>query len=71
MKLDKSRPFFTVHGTSEAAYEQDGILFDFNGDSIGDEPEAPKNRGGRPKKVEPEPAVDPEIEAQIKAASEV
>lgn len=72
MKLDKSKPFGVVFGISDAAFEQDGVLFDCDGESIGDE--VAKSKGGRPKKevpVEPStPAADPELDAQIKAASE-
>lgn len=33
-KLDRSRPYGTVHGDSAAIYEQDGILFDGAGNPI-------------------------------------
>lgn len=66
MKLDRSKPFCTVYGDSEAAFEQEGVLFSLDGESIGGEPQEPKNKGGRPRKE----AVDPEIDAQIKANME-
>ena len=33
--LDKSRPYGTVHGSSDGAcYEQDGILYNVNGEAL-------------------------------------
>jgi hypothetical protein len=66
--LDKTRDFCEVWGgTGEARHFQDGAYFDADGEEIGGE-ETPKNKGGRPKKVEPEqPALDAELEAQINA----
>ena len=35
MKLDKSKPFGTVHGSEDGtAFEQDGVLFDSFGNQI-------------------------------------
>ncbi|MDD5084204.1 MAG: hypothetical protein PHT88_04755 [Candidatus Moranbacteria bacterium] len=36
MKLDKSKPYGSVHGDSKAAFEQDGVLFDADGEALQD-----------------------------------
>lgn len=66
MKLDRSKPFGTVYGPANHAFEQDGRLFDQAGNEVGAEPDdlaAPvaKNKGGRPKKVDE----NPQLEAQL------
>jgi hypothetical protein len=34
-QLDRSKPFGTVHGVHQAAFEQDGVLFDAAGNEVG------------------------------------
>lgn len=76
MKLDRSKPFGTVHGVSGASYEQAGVLFDHEGVQIvGDEPVAAdpvepevvvKKKPGRPPKASAE-AIDPQLASQLSA----
>ena len=56
MKLDRSREFGTIHGgEGRACYEQDGLLFDAQGNALTSAPpspaEEPAKRRGRPPKV--------------------
>lgn len=64
-KLDRNRSFGTVFG-GEAAFEQDGVLFDANGNSLDHEivadDEAPVKRG-RPRKT----VIDDQIAAQTES----
>ena len=74
MKLDRTKPFGTVHGSASAFYEQDGKMFDHEGKLIVDavdepapkvgEVEAPvaKKKPGRPPKVD---EVDPQLASQL------
>ena len=68
MKLDRSREFGTIHGGSDrACYEQDGLLFDAQGNALTGADPAPvevhKKRRGRPPRVEVS-----DIDAQIEAS---
>lgn len=69
MKLDRSKPFGTVHGSAEVAFEQDGRLFNHEGDLIGGEPDKPtekpadKPRIGRPPKQDA--ALDSQLASQL------
>lgn len=58
MKLDRSKPFGTVFGSSDgAAFEQGGVLFDAEGNAMQPVAEQPR-RPGRPPKAQPD--ADPE-----------
>lgn len=57
MMLDRTRPYATIYGVSDHAFEQDHKCFDHNGEEIGTEPE-PKKRGPKPK--------DDQLTAQLK-----
>lgn len=72
MKLDRTKPYGTVHGSAAAFYEQDGKLFGHDERLLGDHPvdvvavdEAVvvKKKLGRPAKAD---AVDPQLESQLK-----
>ena len=55
--LDKSRPYGEIRGEHPACYEQDGMLFDSEGQSITDGPKAPVKAAPpapAPKAPEPE-----------------
>jgi hypothetical protein len=54
MKLDFNRPYGTVHGDSEAAFEQDGVLFDSSGDKV--RPSTTPDPDPRPEDPPPKPA---------------
>ena len=56
-KLDRSRPFASVHGISDVRYEQDGLPFDYSENLMipaaeQDHQETPKKRGRPRKQVE-------------------
>lgn len=65
MKLDKTRPYGTIHPPHNGAYfDQDGILFDAQGHplhEIATKPEDEKRGPGRPRKAE----VSPQVVAQM------
>jgi hypothetical protein len=60
VSLDRSKPFKTVFGIADHAFEQDGKLFDHSGDELG-APKAP-TKGKTPK---PEPVADDQVSAQL------
>lgn len=68
MTLNRQKPFGTVHGHALFAYEQDGMLFNHDGDQVdesgaivkSDQAEAPR-RGRPPRKVE-----DEQLDQQLK-----
>lgn len=65
MKLDKTRPYGTIHPPHNGAYfDQDGILFDAQGHplhEIATKPEDEKRGRGRPRNAE----VGPQVAAQM------
>lgn len=67
MMLDRSRPFGTVYGGGDHAFEQDGNYFDHEGNETG-APKGPKE----PKAVRKQPTAtvealeDSELAAQLK-----
>lgn len=69
-KLDKSKPFGTVHGSSVYHYEQGGVMFDHEGNSVTDESAAPEEvkppvkatLTAKPVK----PAMDDQLASQLK-----
>lgn len=64
MKLDRTKPYGTVYGDADHAFEQDGRLFDHNGDEIG----VPTPKVDRaPKATKAEAQEDAELAAQLKA----
>ncbi|MDD5375282.1 hypothetical protein [Acidithiobacillus sp.] len=60
MKLDTSKPYGTVYGDADHAFEQDGKRFDHAGEEIMD--------GGTPKKRGPKPK-DDQLKAQLEELS--
>jgi hypothetical protein len=77
MKLDKKKPYGYVSGDIRARFEQDGRLFDADGDELDDEhgeaTDLAKAKPGRKKKepeaehgevTEPESPIDSQIAAQ-------
>lgn len=68
--LDRTKDYGIIcGGEGEARFFQDGAYFDNDGEQIGgEEEEAPKNKGGRPRRETPaQPTIDAELEAQINA----
>lgn len=77
--LDRNRPFGTIYPASEAAFEQDGLLFDAHGNPVGGESVAAAvvagpapRKPGRPRKEAevlavpaPELAVDSQLASQL------
>lgn len=65
LKLDKTRPYGTIHPPHNGAhFDQDGILFDAQGHplhEIATKPEAEKRGRGRPRNAE----VGPQVAAQM------
>lgn len=68
-KLDKKKPFGKVCGAGKARYEQDGLLFDANGDPLSAEgavvESAPAKAAGRGKKSEPVKAANDVAAAEV------
>lgn len=60
MKLDRNRPYGQVFGDAQYAYEQDGKLFDHQGEEVGAEPVATEQ-----KKPGPKPKEQSQIDAQL------
>lgn len=50
MKLDKDQPYGVISGVHNASFEQDGVLFDIEGNVVQAEEEAKKR--GRKAKME-------------------
>lgn len=69
--LDRSRPFGTIYPAGEAAYEQDGRLFDAAGNMLGEPVPAsiagltPRKPGRARKEVEAPAAPAPEVAAVV------
>lgn len=78
-QLDRSRPFGTIYPAGEAAYEQDGQLYDANGWPVGEpvsasiaglaprKPGRPRKEVGLPAAPEPEDAFasNPQLASQL------
>lgn len=75
-KLDKTKPYGTVHGDDEGrCFVQNGVYFDYNGDSIASVNEPPRSHHKKPAATEGKtPAVaiagDAQIAAQLNASED-
>lgn len=67
MKLDRSKPFGTVHGGSTAFFEQGGVLFDAQENEIKPAEPARQKPGPKPKAAEPVSPPEPlsPVDAQL------
>lgn len=61
MKLDRSKPYGTVHGDPRAHYEQGGHLFDHNGEAI----DVPEEAAEKPQRGRPRKATDDQLASQL------
>ena len=66
-KLDRSKPFGTVHGVAAYAFEQAGVMFDHDGNEVGgqEEPKAKEPKAKARPEPEPKPEMDPQLASQL------
>lgn len=67
-KLDKSKPFGTVHGSPAWHYEQGGVMFDHEGNSVSDASPAEEVKPAVKATLttKPKTAIDDQLASQLK-----
>lgn len=70
-KLDRKKPFGQVYGMASHSFEQDGALFDQDGEEVVVDTKGAKAPAKAKKAAEPAPLADVPVEADSQLASQL